>query len=199
VTRHRTESDSPNTPGDEPGDGAPAPLEVDPRVVELEQELSRARDAHLRAEADLQNVRRRGARESDEAERRGEARSFGAYLQLLDDLSRALEAAAQAGEAPDSPLVAGVRLVLTRAGDELARLGVTRIDPHGEPFDPREHEALLSSPSTEHPAGHVAQVVAPGYRQGDRLLRPARVIVSHGPAAGSGDASGDDAPGGGSS
>ncbi len=191
----------PDTPKD-----AAAPAEATPAgdalFADLEAEVrrlgdleARARDAHLRAEADLQNVRRRAAREIDEAERRGEGRSLGAYLALLDDLQRALAAGEQSGDTT-GPLVAGVRLVLTRAGEELARLGVTRIDPLGEPFDPREHEALLTAPSDDHAAGHVIQVVSPGYRQGERLLRPARVIVSHGAGEGPGGATGADPAGG---
>jgi len=177
----------PENPKDAPAP-EPAASEGDSTLARLEAEVARladlearARDAHLRAEADLQNVRRRAGKESEEAERRGETRAFSAFLALLDDLARALAASEQAGE-PDGPLVAGVRLVLARAQDELTRLGVTRIDPVGQAFDPREHEALLSAPSDAHPTGHVAQVVSPGYRQGERLLRPARVIVSHGPA-----------------
>jgi molecular chaperone GrpE len=171
---------------------APAPLAE--QLSALEAELARARDAHLRAEADLQNARRRAARDLEEGERRGEARALGSYLALLDDLARALEAAAQAGES--GPLVEGVKLVLTRAADELARLGVTVIDPLGAPFDPNQHEALLAATSDDHPAGHVTQVVARGYRQGERLLRPARVIVSHG-SGGDGGAAPPAAPSGG--
>lgn len=188
----RIDSEMPDAPSARTGDtgrdpaapGASAttpgstPEALAERLLALEAELLRARDAHLRAEADLQNARRRAARDLEEAERRGEARALGSYLALLDDLARALEAAAQAGE--NGPLVEGVQLVLTRAADELARLGVTVIDPLGAPFDPNEHEALLAAPSDAHPAGHVTQVVARGYRQGERLLRPARVIVSDG-------------------
>jgi molecular chaperone GrpE len=145
------------------------------RTAELAAELARVKDERLRAEADLQNVRRRAARESEEAERRGEARAFGALLSLIDDLERARAAAPGEG-----PLAEGVAMVLLRAMDELSRLGITAIDPQGAPFDPREHEALLSGDSGEHPAGTVSQVIARGYRHGDRLLRPARVAVSTG-------------------
>lgn len=148
------------------------------RVAELEAELARRTDERLRAEADLQNARRRAAREIDEAERRGEARALGAFVTLIDDLERA-RAAAPPSEA-DATLAEGLDLVITRALEELARLGVTPIDPHGEPFDPHAHDALLSGESTEHPAGAVSQVIARGYRHGDRLLRPARVMVSTG-------------------
>ena len=156
-----------------------AATDLSTRLEELEAELARVRDERLRADAELQNVRRRAAREAVEAERRGETRAFGAFLTLIDDLERARAAAA--GD-EGSPLHAGVSLVLTRAMDELARLGVSPIDPEGEPFDPHAHEALLSAASESHPAGAVAQVISRGYRRGDRLLRPARVVVSTGQA-----------------
>jgi len=179
VKEFRTASDSASEGAPEPQPAAGAEA-LAARLLALEAELLRAQDAHLRAESDLQNARRRAGKDLDEAERRGEARAFGSYLALLDDLTRALEAASVAGES--GPLVDGVRLVLTRAADELARFGVVAIDPLGRPFDPREHEALLAAPNDDHPAGHVAQVVSRGYRHGERLLRPARVIVSDGPA-----------------
>ena len=185
MRHHRIDPDKPGAPETPPAAEPSAPAD-DARLAELEAELLRVKDAHLRAEADLQTVRRRAGKELDEAERRGEGRALSAYLTLIDDLGRALAAAEEAGDA-DAPLTAGVRLVLARASEELARLGVVRIDPHGEPFDPREHEALLSTASEDHPTGHVSQVVAPGYRHGERLLRPARVIVSHGPTAAPGD------------
>ena len=155
--------------------GAESDLAV--RAAELEAELARVKDERLRAEADLQNARRRAARDSEEAERRGEARAFGALLSLIDDLERARASAE--GEVA-GPLAEGVAMVLMRALDELSRLGITPIDPQGAPFDPREHEALLSADSAEHPAGTVSRVIARGYRHGDRLLRPARVAVSTG-------------------
>ncbi len=158
----------------------PAPVDGEERRVALEIELARARDAWRRAEADLQTFRRRGARELEEAERRG---ADGALLRLLtfaDDLERALRAAEEAGE-KDSALAQGVALVLHRLLESLRAQGVTPIDPVGLEFDPREHEALLTAPSATQAAGRVAQVIAKGWRQGDRLIRPARVLVSSGP------------------
>jgi molecular chaperone GrpE len=150
------------------------------RAVELESELARVRDAWLRAEADLQTFRRRAARELSEAERRGADSALQGLLTFADDLERALKAAEQAGEKA-SALAQGVALVLHRLNESLKSQGVTPIDPVDLEFDPREHEALLTAPSAGHAAGHVSQVIAKGWRQGDRLLRPARVIVSSGP------------------
>jgi molecular chaperone GrpE len=178
VKHHRAEPGAASQPDARPDDAVPAATPEGAGLAELEAEIARLRDNALRAEADLQNARRRAAREVGEAELRGEARALNAFITLIDDLERA-RAAAPPSEA-DSPLALGLDLVLQRALEELARLGVTPIDPHGEAFDPHAHDALLSGASADHPAGAVSQVIARGYRHGDRLLRPARVMVSTG-------------------
>jgi len=165
---------------------APAPAEAQAAeaatnpVAALEAELAQAVDARLRAEAELVNARRRALREIDDAERRGAERTLAPVLAVADDLDRALEAAAQAGEGGGA-LAQGVALVLSRLTEKLAAQGVTPIVPAGEPFDPRFHEALSHSPHPTVPAGHVTQVIGRGWRNGDRLVRAARVLVSSGP------------------
>jgi molecular chaperone GrpE len=96
-------------------------------------------------------------------------------LPVLDDLERALEAAEKHEEAK---LEDGVRLVHRALSEALHKEGLTEIATEGE-FDPHVHEALLSQPS-EAPEGHVIQVLQKGYELGDRILRPARVVVSAG-------------------
>lgn len=173
-----------------PEDAATAPAKPAPdedtagaRQAELEAELARAVDARLRAEAELVNARRRALREIEDAERRGAERSLAPVLAVADDLDRALESAAQAGET-EGPLVQGVTLVRSRLLDTLAAEGVTPIVPVGEPFDPRLHEALTHSPHPTIPAESVSQVISRGWRHGERLLRAARVLVSSGPPEG---------------
>jgi len=172
--KHKTPEHEPHqeAPIDEPT--APG---ADERVTALEADVARLEDARLRAEADLQNLRRRAAREHEEAERRGEERVLGALFAVIDDLERARDAAGEGG-----PVRAGIELVLQRAREELARLGVTPIHPHGEPFDPHAHDALLSAASDEHAAGHVSHVISPGYRRerDGRVVRHAKVQVSTG-------------------
>jgi molecular chaperone GrpE len=169
------------TPDHEPHQEAPvdagAMSKADERVAALEADVARLEDARLRAEADLQNVRRRAAREHEEAERRGEERVLHALFAVIDDLERARDAAGE-----ESAVRAGIELVLQRAREELARLGVSPIHPHGEPFDPHAHDALLSAESDEHAAGHVSHVISPGYRRDKdgRVVRHARVQVSTG-------------------
>ena len=149
------------------------------QLAAVSAELARAKDARLRVEADLQNTRRRHLRELDDAERSGVERLLTPVLSLVDDLDRALEAAAAAG-AGDSSLAQGVALAQQRLLDTLAVLGIVAVAPLGEPFDPHTHEALLHAPHATVAAGHVSQVVARGFRQGERMVRAAKVMVSSG-------------------
>ena len=164
------------TPEHEPHQDVPVDDPAGP-IAALQAEVARLEDARLRAEADLQNVRRRAAREHEDAERRGEERVLNALFAVIDDLERARDAAGA-----ESAVKAGIELVLQRAREELARLGVSPIHPHGEPFDPHAHDALLSAESAEHDAGHVSHVISPGYRRehDGRVVRHAKVQVSTG-------------------
>jgi molecular chaperone GrpE len=137
------------------------------------------RDRWLRAEADLQNYRRRAAREREEARRSAEEGVMLEIIAALDDLDRALGTARDSG-APES-WTEGVRMVAARLGDFLARQGVTPVDPLGQPFDPSFHEGVLEMEAAGVPPGHVAQVVLRGWRRGDRALRAARVVVAREP------------------
>jgi molecular chaperone GrpE len=137
------------------------------------------KDRWLRAEAELQNFRRRARRELDETRRAAEEAALLDLVALLDDLERAHRAAGEAG-AP-GPWSEGVALVLQKGRDYLERQGVSVVDPMGQPFDPRFHEAILEIGATEDVApGTVTQVVHRGYRRGERALRAARVVVAGG-------------------
>ena len=139
------------------------------------------RDRWLRAEAELQNFRRRAQREAEEGRRAAEERVLLEMIAVIDDLERALQAASESG-APEG-WTRGVELTVQRLHDYLLRNGVAPVDPAGEPFDPRFHEALLE---VEAPAGAapgaVVSVTEKGYRRGDRSLRAARVVVARAPA-----------------
>jgi molecular chaperone GrpE len=97
-------------------------------------------------------------------------------LTALDNLERATSAAEQAGET--GPLVQGVALVRSQLLDILRRHGITRIDAQGQPFDPNLHQAVMQQSSKEHPPMTVLQVLESGYLMHERVLRPARVVVS---------------------
>jgi len=137
------------------------------------------RDRWLRAEAELQNYRRRAAREREEARRNAEESVMLEVIAALDDLDRALATARESG-APES-WAEGVRMVTSRLVDYLARQGVTPLDPLGQPFDPAFHEAVLEMEAPGVPPGHVTQVILKGWRRADRALRAARVVVAREP------------------
>ncbi len=157
-----------------------AEVEVVPEPEIVEDELTmlaRERDEYLdslqRLKAEFDNYRKRAAREQESLMARASERLVTALLPVLDDLGRALEAAESHEEAK---LEEGVRLVQRALADALAREGLAEIEADGI-FDPNIHEALLAQPS-DSPSGTVIDVVQKGYRLGDRVLRPARVVVA---------------------
>lgn len=139
------------------------------------------KDRWLRAEAELQNFRRRASREWEEGRRTAEESVLLEMVAALDDLDRALDAARASGAS--GAWSDGVMLVAQRLRDGLARRGVTVEDPQGQPFDPAFHEALLEvDPPPGAAPGTVVEVVHKGYRRGPRALRPARVVVARTPS-----------------
>jgi molecular chaperone GrpE len=160
----------------------PSPSELEEQVSTLEERaalLEKERDEYLndlkRVAADFENYRKRVARDQEGLVARAHERLVKELLPVLDDLERALEAAAQHEEAK---LEEGVRLVHRELLEALAREGLVEVETDGQ-FDPHVHEALVSQPS-EQEDGSVIEVLQKGYRLGDRVLRPARVVVSQG-------------------
>jgi molecular chaperone GrpE len=131
-------------------------------------------EAYLRLAADFDNYRKRVAREQAALTVRANERLLNELLPVLDDLERALEAAAEHEEAK---LEEGVRLVHQALVGLVERHGLSEIDTDGG-FDPHVHEALLTQPGEGAAEGSVLQVLQKGYRLGERVLRPARVIVA---------------------
>ena len=130
-------------------------------------------DALQRLKAEFDNYRKRSARDQEAFVARASERLVRELLPVLDDLERALVAA---DEHEEAKLEDGVRLVHRSLADALRREGLEEIPTEG-PFDPHVHEALLSQPS-EAVEGTVIEVLQKGYRLGDRVLRPARVVVA---------------------
>lgn len=155
---------------EEPKPEAPAP---DPLATALAE-----RDAYLdlaqRVQADFENYRKRAAREQERLVAHAHERLVRELLPILDDLERALEAAERHEEAQ---LVEGVKLVEQSLRTALRKEGLAEIATDG-PFDPHVHEALLIQPSDSAESGAVLEVVQRGYRVGDRVVRPAKVIVA---------------------
>ena len=131
-------------------------------------------ESYLRLAADFDNYRKRVAREQVEWTSRANERLLNELLPVLDDLERALEAAAEHEEAK---LEEGVRLVHRSLLGLVERHGLSEIEAEGA-FDPHVHEALLAQPGEGAEEGSVLQVLQKGYRLGDKVLRPARVIVA---------------------
>jgi molecular chaperone GrpE len=161
-----------------PDAGEPGPAEE----VEADElaAVTRERDDYLdrlqRLKAEFDNYRKRVARDQRELAARAHERLVKELVPVLDDLERALEAASQHEEAK---LEEGVALVHRSLADLLAREGLAEVPTDGR-FDPHLQEALLSQPS-EADEGTVIQVLQKGYLLGDRVLRPARVVISSGP------------------
>jgi molecular chaperone GrpE len=168
-------------PGDARDAGArhasPGPAEAEDRLAALEAERDELLDRLRRTAADFDNYRKRAARDQESLVARAHERLMKALLPVVDDLERALVAA---GEHEEAKLEEGVRLVARELHEALKREGLEEIETEG-PFDPHVHEALLSQPS-EAEEGSVVEVLQKGYRLGDRVLRPARVVVSQGVA-----------------
>lgn len=146
----------------------------------VSEDVHALKDKWLRAEAELQNFRRRASRDREEARRGAEEAVVLDVISVMDDLDRALDAARK--EKADSAWVEGFEMVAARLRDMLSRRGVEQIDPVGEPFDPEFHEALLEIDASEGARpGDVVQVVLKGYRREGRALRAARVVVAREP------------------
>lgn len=138
-------------------------------------------DRYVRAVAELDNYRKRVARERTELVQQANERLIRDLLPVLDNFEAAL-AAATSVEQFES-FKTGVGLILAQLRQVLRAAGVQEIDARGQPFDPAQHEALAHQDSAEVPDGHVLQQVRKGYRLNGRLLRPASVIVARQPAA----------------
>jgi molecular chaperone GrpE len=143
------------------------------QVEQVEEQQPEQDDRLLRLAADFENYKKRAARERQEYVALANERLLAELLPILDDLERALSAAEEHQEAQ---LEDGVRLVHRSLDALLERYGVSPIETDGK-FDPHVHEALLSQPS-EAEEGSVIDVVQKGYKLGDRVVRPARVVVA---------------------
>ena len=149
---------------------APAPDPLAAVAAERDEYLALAQ----RVQADFENYRKRAAREQERLVAHAHERLVRELLPILDDLERALEAAERHEEAK---LVEGVKLVEQSLRRALTKEGLAEIETEGA-FDPHVHEALLTQPGDGADSGSVLEVVQRGYRVGDRVVRPAKVIVA---------------------
>jgi molecular chaperone GrpE len=150
------------------------------KIQELEAALEQEHDRHLRAVAELQNYKKRTARDQRDKQRYAGQSVLSAILPVMDNLRRVLEHQAEAGT---EDFAKGVEMTVEEFFRVLSQFGVTVIDCEGEQFDPNMHEAVARVETGEVPEGTVVAVDTPGYCLHDRCLRPARVVVAaEGPA-----------------
>jgi molecular chaperone GrpE len=152
------------------------------RLQAAEQQRDEFRDLARQTRADFENYQKRAQRDLAVERRFAQMPLAGDLLPALDNLERAIAAASQGGDS--GSLVQGVKMVQSQLLDVLRRHGVTRTEAQGQPFDPNLHQAVMQQPTADYPPNTVVQVLEPGYQFHDRVLRPARVIVSKAPAEG---------------
>jgi molecular chaperone GrpE len=154
-----------------------APEANDPALDALRREADENRDRYLRLAAEIDNLRKRSAREVELARKFGAERLAQAILPVRDSLEAGLAAAQKAGELA---ILDGVRATVRLLDEAFAAAGIREIDPKGQPFDPNKHEALSMLPAPNMAPNTVLEVVQKGYELNERLLRAAKVIVARG-------------------
>ena len=151
-------------------------------VEEIQEELSKEAEHYKsiaqRAQADLVNYRSRAAQELEETRRTTKFGILARFLNIVDDLSRAVD---NVPDDANEDWEQGISLVLRNLENALEMEGVTKIDSLGEGFDPHLHDALMFEETEEKEEGLVTSVIQEGYKINDRILRPARVVVSKAP------------------
>lgn len=171
-------------------EGAPVsapPGGLEERLATLEAEKKDLRERMLRIAAEFENWKKRSRKEQSDAEAKAREGVLREILEVVDNLERATLAGAMTSD--PKAIQEGIVLVLRLFLSKLERWDVRALDAKGKPFDPRLHDAVSQAPSAHVPPGTVISEVVKGYHMGDRLLRPASVIVSAAPAAAGGGAS----------
>jgi len=189
MTDPNRQNDEPVNPAQGPGPVVSKPyiMPDDPEVGSAEalaKEAAETRDKMLRTLAEMENLRKRTAREVADARTYGISGFARDVLDIADNLQRALDAVPAEAKAAADPrlkaLIEGVELTERSLLNALEKNGVKKFDPAGEKFDPNFQQAMYEVPDPSVPAGTVVQVVQAGYTIGDRVLRPALVAVSKG-------------------
>lgn len=181
---------APETETDEAVATAAEPeLEAEPDFVEklstpeqqmqdLTEKLRQTEDRLMRTMADFENYRRRAMKDKQEILLYAAERPLNEFLPIFDNLERAV---AHAGEGNADSILEGVQMILNLFHQTLEKMEVKMLGEAGEPFDPNHHEAMQQMPDPEVPANHLVSVFQKGYMLRDRLVRPAKVVVSSGP------------------
>jgi len=176
-------AEGPADPSELEGPADPSKVDADLKALldDAEQQKAEYLELAKRTQADFENYRRRMAAEVQAAAIRGKGQLAVELIGVIDNLERALEAVGiEPGgeEAPEEPLAEGFLLTYRELCAVLARAGIEAFDPAGERFDPNRHEALQKMPVEGAEPGTVVETMQRGYRLGEQLIRPARVVVS---------------------
>lgn len=147
------------------------------QLAAAQQKADEHWDALLRTQAEMENLRRRTRIDVENAHKYGLEKILNALIPVADSMELGLEAASKEGASVES-INEGLEMTFKQLLDVLADFNIERIDPKGEKFDPQKHEAMSMVPSPEHEANTVMEVFQKGYALNERLIRPARVIVS---------------------
>lgn len=178
-----TDNGGPDNPAErsetDPAPAQEAAAPADPLLL-AQQEAAGLKDKLLRTLAEMENLRRRTERDVADARAYGISSFARDVLGVADNMRRALDAAGPEVRDAAQALIEGVELTERELLKTLEKNGIRRIEPVGEKFDPNFHQAMYEVPDAAVPAGHVVQVVQPGYVIGERVLRPAMVGISRG-------------------
>jgi molecular chaperone GrpE len=151
-------------------------------LAEVAAVREQLRDQALRAQAEIENIRRRAQRDVENAHRFGIEKFCGELLPVIDSLEKAVDIARRAEGTEAGAIAEGVELSLRLFVGALAKVGVAQIDPMGAPFDPQQHEAMAMVPNPHAEPNSVMDVMQKGYLLNGRLVRAAKVVVSKAPA-----------------
>ncbi len=185
MSEHPEQNSTPAADSAPEAQGTAAGSEVEvlqARLAQAEAAAQSAKDAQLRALADLDNTRRRLERDAQASLKYGAEKLLGELLGVCDSLELGLKAAGDA-DGPSKALAEGMQLTYRQLMSVLEKHGVRQIDPAGQPFNPEFHQAMTMVESADVAPNHVLSVMQRGYVLHERLLRPAMVVVAKAPAA----------------
>ena len=171
----------------QPAEETASPVEeklTQEQIAELKDQAAKGQEHYerlMRAAADLENYKKRAARERQEAIKYANESLLERLIPVIDNFEMALTAA-NAPSTSVSSLQSGINMIQQQLKSAMGEAGLEEIDAAGKPFDPNLHEAISQQESTDTPEGHVVQQVRKGYKLRDRLLRPASVVVAKKPA-----------------
>ncbi len=171
--------ESSQPPVDEQPPDAAGSTGPDAENAKLREEHAKLKDQLLRTAADFDNFRKRSIKDLAEERRRAKEDVVRELLPVIDNLERAVSAASSASDV--NAIIEGVRMVLKLFEDQAGRIGLSKVKAVGERFDPAVHDAIQQVETDEHPPGTVIAEVVAGFRLGDKLVRPAMVVVARKP------------------